>query len=33
VVLNHLEVDAAAWEELLLSQERTNGNGENDGRA
>jgi hypothetical protein len=33
VVLNHLEADAAAWEEVLLLQEGTNGNGENDGRA
>ena len=30
VVLNHLEADAAAWEDLIPQE---HGNGENDGRA
>jgi hypothetical protein len=33
VVLNHLEADAAAWEDLMPPEESTNGNGEDNGRA
>lgn len=33
VVLNHLEADAAAWEDLMLLEERVGENGEDDGRA
>lgn len=33
VVLNHLEADAAAWEDVIAANEKENGNGEENGRA